>query len=82
MANFAPAKHGARNVPVYLQEEFQKEVQTIVGTDVLESVTELIEWVTSNVLVEKKLVEKELCLDPKDLNGLLESKPYYSGVVD
>ena len=63
----------------------------------LEPVKDHTEWVNSYVIVEKEVqvdssnahtprhaIKKKLriCLDPKDLNKVLELEPYYSRTVD
>ena len=63
--------------------------------DVLEPVTEPLEWVNSFVVVEKVIdslnahspqhsIKKSirLCIDPKDLSEALEREPYYSRTMD
>ena len=60
---------------------------------ILEPVKEVIEWVNSFVIIEKKVtvdssnahspqhsVQRKLriCLDPRDLNEALECEPYYT----
>ena len=90
-----PVKHRPRKVPVHLQDAFHEEVERLVKIDVLEPVTEPTEWVNSFVIVEKVIdssnahspnhsIKKSirLCIDPKDLNEALESKPYYSRTID
>ena len=92
-----PAKHRPRKVPLHLQDAFHEEVKRLVQIDVLEPVSEPTEWVNSFVVVEKQVnvdpsnahspghsIKKKirLCIDPKDLNEVLERKPYYSRSID
>ena len=73
-------KHRPRKMPVHLEETFHEEVARLVKIEVLEAVTEYIDWVSSYVIVEKDLeinssnahipshkIKKKLrlCLDPK-----------------
>ena len=83
-----PARHRPRKVPVHLEEAFHKEIARLVKIDVLEPVTEHIDWVNSFVIIMEKDVKVDssnahspnhsikkklrLCLDPKDLNEALE----------
>ena len=89
------AKHRPRKFPVHLQDAFHEEVERLVKIDVLEPVTEPTEWVNSFVIVEKVIdssnahspnhsIKKSirLCIDPKDLNEVLEREPYYSRTID
>ena len=78
------AKHALRCVPIHLQEAFHKEIRNLECLGVLEPVKEVIEWVNSFVIVEKKVPadsntedhssQKKLriCMDPRDLNEALE----------
>ena len=82
---------------LHIESAFQEEVKRLVTIDVLESVTELTEWVNSYVIVEEDVcmdfsnshelnhsIKKKLrlYLDPKVLHEALEREPYYSGGVD
>ena len=93
-----PAKHRPRKVPLHLQDAFHEEVKRLVQIDVLEPVSEPTKWVNSFVVVEKqvnidssnahspgqsiKKKKMQLCADTKDLNEVLERKPYYSRSID
>ena len=80
-----------------LQEAFHKEVFDLVDQGILESVEHLSEWVNSYMIIDKEAsinssnshspnhnITKKLriCLDPHDLNELMEREPYYSRSVN
>ena len=58
--NAKPARHALRHVPIHLQEAFHKEIRNFKCLGILEPVKEVIEWVNSFVIAEKKA--------PTDLN--------------
>ena len=81
--NVKPMRHTPRNVPIYLQDAFHKEIRNLEQLGILEAVKEVTEWFNSFVIMENKvpldssnthspghLVKKKLriCLDPRDLN--------------
>ena len=74
-------------MPIQLQEAFHEENRNLEALGILEETKDVTEWVNSFVIVEKKLpidssnshspghtVNKKLriCLDPRDLNDVLE----------
>ena len=92
-----PAKHRPQKVSLHLQDAFHEEVKRLVQIDVLEPVSEPTKLVNSFVVVEKQVnidssnannpgqsIKKkmQLCTDTKDLNEVLERKPYYSRSID
>ena len=83
------ARHAPRKVPVHLETAFKEEIESLVKQGILEEVKEHSDWVNSYVIVEKDTgnhhspnhtVKKKLriCLDPRDLNEVLEREPYYT----
>ena len=88
-----PARHAPRKVPVHLETAFKEEIESVVKQGILEEVKEHTDWVNSYVIVEKDTgnhhspnhtVKKKLriCLDPRDLNEVLEREPYHTRSVD
>ena len=86
-------RHAPRKVPIHLQEACHKEIRNLEQLGILELVKEVTEWVNSFVIVENKVpldssnthspghsVQKKLwiCLDPRDLNEVLERELYYT----
>ena len=88
-----PARHAPRKVPIHLEDAFKEEIKSLVELGILEEVTEHTDWVNSYVIVEKDsgnhhasnhTIKRKLriCLDPRDLNEVLEREPYYTCSVD
>ena len=87
------ARHAPRKVPVHLEAAFKEEIKSLVKQGILEEVKEHTDWVNSYVIVEKDTgnqhapnhtVKKKLriCLDPRDLNKVLERETYHTRSVD
>ena len=53
--NVKPARHAPRHVPIHLQEAFHKEIRNLEWLGILKPVKEVMEWVNSFVIVEKKV---------------------------
>ena len=82
--NVKLARHAPRCIPIHLQEAFHKEIRNSKWLRILEPVKEVTEWVSSFVIVEKKVPadsntedyssqkKLQICLDPRDLNEALE----------
>ena len=92
-----PARHALRKVPIHLEESFKQEINSLVELGILEEVTEHTDWVNSHVIVKKDApidsnnhhapnhsIKRKLriCLDPRDLNEVLEREPYHTCSVD
>ena len=88
-----PARHAPRKVPIHLETAFKEEIKSLVKLGILEEVNEHTDWVNSCVIVEKDIgsnhspnhtIRKKLriCLDPRDLNEVLEREPYHTCSVD
>ena len=88
-ADYKPARHAPRKVPVHLEAAFKEEIESLVKQGILEEVKEHTDWVNSYVIVTKDTgnhhspnhtVKKKLriCFDPRDLNEALERELYYT----
>ena len=93
--NAKPARHAPRKVPIHLQDAFHKEIRNLEQLGILEETKDVMEWVNSFVIMEKKIptdsnssqghsMNKKLriCLDPRDLNEVLETEPYYTHSIE
>ena len=95
--NAKPARHATKKVPIHLQEAFHEEIRNLEALGILEETKNVIEWVNSLLIVEKKvpiessnshsqvhLVKKKLriCLDPRDLNEAVERESYYTHFIE
>ena len=88
-----PARHAPRKVPIHLEVAFKEEIESLMKLGILEEVKEHTDWVNSYVIVEKDsgnhhspnhTIKRKLriCLDPRDLNEVLEREPYHTHSVD
>ena len=95
--NTKPTRHTPRKVPIYLQDAFHEEIRNLEALGITEETKDMIEWVNSFVIVEKKIpidssnshspghsMNKKLriCLGPRDLNEALEREPYYTHSIE
>ena len=93
--NAKPTIHAPRKVPIHLQDAFHKEIRNFEQLGILEETKDVTEWVNSFVIMEKKIptdsnssqrhsMNKKLriCLDPRDLNKVLEREPYYMRSIE
>ena len=95
--NAKPARHAPRKVPTHLQEAFHEEIRNLEVLGILKETKDVTAWVNHFVIMEKKLpidssnsyspghtVTKKLriCLDPRDLNEVLEREPYYTHSIE
>ena len=94
--NVKPARHAPRKVPIHLQEAFHEEIHNLAALGILEETKDVTEWVNSFVIVEKKVPldssnsqspghtvkTLRICLDPRDLNEVLEREPYYTCSIE
>ena len=88
-----PARHAPRKVLFHLEAVFKEEIKSLVKLGILEEVKEHTDWVNSHVIVEKdsgnhhspnQIIKRKLriCLDPGDLNEVLEREPYCTRSMD
>ena len=88
-----PARHAPRKVPIHLEDAFKEEIKSLMAQGILEEVRAHMDWVNSYVTVEKDsgnhhslnhTIKKKLriCLDPRNLNEVLEREPYHTHSVD
>ena len=90
-----PARHTPREV--HLDEAFKKEINSLMKLGILKPVTEYTGWVNSYVIMEKAVQmdtsnshapnlstkrKLRICLDPRDLNEVLEREPYHTHSVN
>ena len=75
-------QHPPRSVPVAVQSAYKAELNRLVKEDIITEVKEHTEWINSIVLVMKSNGSLRLCLDPKDLNKVIERNQWYSKTID
>ncbi|PIK33274.1 hypothetical protein BSL78_29912 [Apostichopus japonicus] len=67
-----PVVHPARRCPIHIQEEIKKELDEMVKLDVIASVEEPTDWVSSLAYTQKPNGRWRICLDPRDLNKVIK----------
>jgi len=72
-----PVALPSRRIPLALKSKFDKELQRLLRLDV----DEPTEWVSQIVVVAKKSVNLQLCIDPRHLNEALQRERYPSPVL-
>ena len=74
--NMAPVVHGCRKISIAVMDRLKTTLQELVEREVLEPVTESMEWVNNLVITEKKNGSLRVCLDPRDLNEAIKRQHF------
>ena len=77
-----PKIHPPRRAPIQLQEKIKAELERMESLDVIRSVDEPTEWVSSITYVHKPDGNLRICLDPKDLNAALRRGQHHTPTVE
>ena len=70
--NVRPTINPSRRVPIALQSKLYDELQRMIAMGVIVRVDEPTDWVSNYVAVEKPDGSLRICLDPQDLNKVLD----------
>ncbi|UYV69743.1 K02A2.6-like [Cordylochernes scorpioides] len=70
-ANAIPKVQAIRKVPFALHEMFEKELQRMKRMGITQEVDEPTEWINSFTLVKKPNGQLRICLDPTELNKVI-----------
>ena len=68
----APVILPVRNVPIAMKEPLKKEIDCLIGQEILKPVDTPTDWVSSMVVVMTSNGKIRLCIDPKTLNQALK----------
>ena len=79
---YRPIQHPPRSVPVAMQSAYKAELNRLVQEGIITEVKEHTEWINSMVPVMKSNGSLRLCLDPKDLNKVIERNQWYPRTID
>ena len=79
---YRPVQHPPRSVPVAMQTAYKAELDRLMREGITTEVKGHTEWVNSIVPVMKPNGSLRLCLDPKDLNKVIERNQWYSRTID
>ncbi len=71
-----------KRVPVAYRENLQNTLENLVKQDVLAPVTRPTEWVSSMVVVQKRDGRIRICLDPKELNEVMQREYYQLPIIE
>ena len=79
---YRPVQHPPRLVPVAMQTAYKAELDRLTKEGIITEVKEHTEWINSIVPVMKSNGSLRLCLNPKDLNKVIERNQWYSRTID
>ncbi|XP_060077956.1 uncharacterized protein LOC132557483 [Ylistrum balloti] len=71
-----------RKIPIALQDEVKRELDSLVARNVLVPVTEPNTWVSQMAVVHKSNGKLRICIDPQALNTALMREHYKLPVLD
>ena len=74
--NSTPVIHTPRKILVSLRSKLKKELNGVEAAGVIEKVKEPTEWVNSLVVIENPDGSLHLCLDPRDLNKVINREHF------
>ena len=69
---YRPVQHPPRSVPIAMQTAYKAELDRLTKEGIITEGKENTEWINSIVPVMKPNGSLRLCLDPKDLNKVIE----------
>ena len=79
---YTPVQHPPRSVPIAMQTAYKAELDRLTKEGIITEVKEHTEWINLIVPVMKPNGSWRLCLDPKDLNKVIERNQWYSRTID
>ena len=74
--NSQPTIQPQRNVPLRLRNKLKATLDDLERRDIITKVEEPVDWVSNLVVVEKANNTLRLCLDPPDLNQVIEREDF------
>ncbi|GFX75387.1 transposon Ty3-I Gag-Pol polyprotein [Trichonephila clavipes] len=77
-----PVIHPPRRVPLALQPKLKSTLDVLEKEGIVSKVNKSTDWVQSLVIVEKPNENLRLCLDPRDLNKVIEREHYQIPCTD
>ena len=80
--SYKSVQHLPRSVPLGMQSAYRAELDRLVKEGIIMEVHEHTEWINSIVPVMKEDGSLRLCLDPKDLNKVIERNQWYARTLD
>ena len=77
-----PVQHLPRSVWLGMQSAYKAELDRLVKEGIITEVDDHTEWINSIVPVMEEDGSLRLCLDPKDLNKVIERNQWYARTLD
>ena len=77
-----PVQHAPRRAPIQLRDKIKAELLRMTELDVIRTVTEPTDWVSSSTYVQKPDGSLRICLDPKDLNNALKRGQHHTPTLE
>ena len=77
-----PVVKPPRKIPIAMKEAVKSELDRMEKLGVVQKVEEPTEWVSSMVAAKKKNGDIRICLDPKDLNDVLQRPHHPMKTID
>ena len=75
-------QHVPRRVAVALRPKLRETLEDLVEQDVIGQVTTTTPWISSVVVVPKKIGKLRVCLHPKDLNNAIQRENYHLPTIE
>ena len=73
--------HAPQRVPVALRDKLKHELREKVNDDIIATVSEPTDWVSSLLLVSKP-GKLRICMDPRDLNRAIKREHYQMPTIE
>ncbi|XP_008179138.1 uncharacterized protein K02A2.6-like [Acyrthosiphon pisum] len=80
--NFVPIACATRKIPFSLEEPLKKELNKLCDLQIIEKVEEFTEWVHPIVIAKKPNGAIRICLDPQNLNKVIQREYFQIPTVE
>ena len=80
--SYKPVQHPSGSVPLGMQSAYKAELDRLAKEGIITEVHDHTKWISSIVPVMKEDSSLRLCLDPKDLNKVIERNQWYARTLD
>ena len=80
--SYKPVQHTPRSVLLGMQSAYKAGLDRLMKEGIITEVHNHTEWINSVVPVAKEDSSLRLCLDPKDLNKVIERNQWYARTLD
>ena len=80
--NIVPVTKPIRRIPFSIEKQFKEYLQQLSKLEIIKRIDYNTEWCNSFVVVRKVDGSLRICLDPRDLNKAIRSKPFKMPTID